>query len=305
MVDKGYEVVYVNADVSGGDAKKFHYAAKKMGVTLLLPDMKVGKSMSNVVDDLQTLNSESANLDGLVFIFDTLKKMADVISKQKSANLYKLFRSLSAKGMTIILLSHTNKYDDEEGNPVFEGTGDLRADVDELIYLVPMKNPDGSLTVSTKPDKVRGDFKPITFDISKDREVTQRNQFVDTHSSQKLSGKIEKDQEVIDLVNKAIEDGYTTQKSIVDLVKNDSSYGVRVIRRVLSDYSKTIEKRDDVVVLADQGLFWGKRHGERNSHIYENLVIVPEGEDRGLYLARIIFGSENSQQVESQPFTAP
>jgi hypothetical protein len=207
--------------------------------------------------------------------------------------------------MTIILLSHTNKYDDEEGNPVFEGTGDLRADVDELIYLVPMKNPDGSLTVSTKPDKVRGDFKPITFDISKDREVTQRNQFVDTHSSQKLSGKIEKDQEVIDLVNKAIEDGYTTQKSIVDLVKNDSSYGVRVIRRVLSDYSKTIEKRDDVVVLADQGLFWGKRHGERNSHIYENLVIVPEGEDRGLYLARIIFGSENSQQVESQPFTAP
>jgi hypothetical protein len=268
-----------------------------MGVTLLLPDMKLGKSMDNVVEELQTLNSRTANLDKVVFIFDTLKKMTDVISKHKSKDLYKLFRSLSGKGATIILLAHTNKYDDEDGNPVFEGTGDLRADVDELIYLIPVKNPDGSLTVSTKPDKVRGEFKPITFDISKDRKVTQRDKYIDTQSSQKLSNKIEKDLDLIEFINNAIDAGHTSQKLIIETVKNISSFGTRVIRRVLSDYSTTIKNSDDAVVMADQGLFWGISNGERNVHIYQNLAIVPDGEDKNSYLATIVFGSDNNQDI--------
>ena len=44
------------------------------------------------------------------------------------------------------------------GKPIYEGTGDLRSDVDELIYFIPEKHEDGSMTVSTDPDKTRGKF---------------------------------------------------------------------------------------------------------------------------------------------------
>ena len=47
---------------------------------------------------------------GQVFIFDTLKKMTDVINKRAAKDLLATLRGLSTKGMTIILLAHTNKY---------------------------------------------------------------------------------------------------------------------------------------------------------------------------------------------------
>src|SRR5690606_31180754 len=103
---------------------------------------------------------------------DTLKKIADVQNKAHIKEVMKVFRRLTARGMTVILLAHTNKYKDEEGNPIFEGTGDLRADVDELIYLIPHRNDDGSMYVTTKPDKVRGSFEEITFNISSTQEVS-------------------------------------------------------------------------------------------------------------------------------------
>jgi len=299
MVSKGYDVIYVNADVSGSDAKEYFHKAKKMGTKLLLPDLKVGKSMNDIVDELGNLNDANSNLDNVVFIFDTLKKMTDVISKQHSKKLYMLLRSLTGKEATIILLAHTNKYEGEDGKPMFEGTIDLRADVDEMIYLIPMKNPDGSLTVSTAPDKVRGDFKPITFDISKDREVKLRDEFVDTQSSQKLADRIKEDQPLIDLVNGAIDAGFTTQKSIVDSIKNTSSYGIRMIRRVLNDYSKPVKNHFDVVVKAGQGKFWGIGPGDRNEYIYKKLIIVPDGEDERLFLAPIVFGPENNPYLNS------
>ena len=38
------------------------------------------------------------------------------MSKQKAKDLYSIFRKLTSKGMTIICLAHTNKYDDRDGN---------------------------------------------------------------------------------------------------------------------------------------------------------------------------------------------
>lgn len=234
MVKKGYDVIYINADISGSDAKLMVKQANDTGVQLLLPDFK-GASMLKIVDQLIEFNDDETDFSGYIFIFDTLKKMTDVIQKQKAKKLYALLRSMTAKGATIILLAHTNKYKDNDGNPVFEGTGDLRSDVDELIYLIPDKKPDGSMVVSTKPDKVRGAFEPISFEISATREVRQLGQFVDTAQLSKDKAQLEKDASVIELISEALIDGKPTQSEIL---KHCNPYGVgrRACEIVLKRY---------------------------------------------------------------------
>lgn len=212
-----YRVIYVNADVSASDAKYYHEIAQQTGVELLLPDMKAGLSMQDVVKNLQLMNDSGGNYEGVVMFFDTLKKMTDVINKSAAKTLYKLLRSLSAKGMTVVLLAHTNKYKDADGRPIYEGTADLRSDVDELIYLIKTEQPDGTLLVSTEigpTGKARADIKPMTFVVGTDRSVGIGDQYVDVLAINAYRAAREQDQPVIEMITKALEDGKTTQGEI-------------------------------------------------------------------------------------------
>lgn len=233
-----YQVFYVNADISGGDAKLMQAQAKQNNFNLLLPDMKAGLSMNDVVDNLEAMNEFNQNYSSHVFIFDTLKKMTDVINKGKAKTLYKTLRGLSAKGMTIVLLAHTNKYNDADGKPIYEGTGDLRSDVDELIYLIPKKNADDSMTVSTEPDKVRGTFKPMTFNISPDRHVSLADEFVDVIEANKMQRQLEDDETIIQAVNEAISQEKFKQTEIISHCKDMGIGGRRQVEKVLNRYSK-------------------------------------------------------------------
>lgn len=62
MVEKGYKVFYVNADIAGGDAKTMCKEAADLGVTLVLPDFK-GSSMNEIVEQLEKLKTVTDNLD--------------------------------------------------------------------------------------------------------------------------------------------------------------------------------------------------------------------------------------------------
>jgi len=237
LSSEGYDVIYVNADVGQSDVKAMWHFAKDKKFKLLTPDLVEGQSMESVKNDLVELNNSGGDFSGTILFIDTLKKMADVIVKSQAKELYQLFRSLSAKGMTIVLLAHTNKYDDAEGNPIYEGTGDLRADVDELIYLIPQKNDDGSMTVSTQPDKVRGLFEPITFNISANRDVTLLDEFIDVADSLRTQNQLEKDNPVIELIMESIKAEQFTEAKIIAYVKNSGSgFGWRTVTAVLKRY---------------------------------------------------------------------
>jgi hypothetical protein len=242
QISDSYTVYYVNADISGGDAKWAHTHAENNGYTLMLPDMKAGLSMDDVVAKLEFMNQEDADYSGIVFVFDTLKKMVDVIAKGKAKEFYKTLRGLSAKGMTIVLLAHTNKYKDSEGNYVFEGTGDLRTDVDDMIYMIPKKNEDGTMTVSTDPDKVRGAFEPITFEIAADREVTALDTFIDVATIKKAEEQREKDETVIEAILEAIEKGDSKQTEIISYCKDHYKFGRRIVEPVLNRYRRPPQK---------------------------------------------------------------
>ncbi len=185
MVKEDKEVLYFNADTSGSDMKAYHAHAKLHGYDVAFPSMATGGSMDKVVDNLRRMAATDADLTKHVFIFDTLKKMTDVIQKKQLRDLLDLLRRLTAMGATVICLGHCNKYRDAEGGLIFEGTGDLESDVDELIYLESGTDPaTGKRVISTYLQKVRSAMEPLSFEMSRDRTCTQLPNYIDikTHN---------------------------------------------------------------------------------------------------------------------------
>ena len=78
LVKAGFRVFYVNADVSGSDAKEMVEVAQEAGFTLMLPDM-TGGSMQQIVDKLAEMAEARDDYSGTVFVFDTLKNVAKQI----------------------------------------------------------------------------------------------------------------------------------------------------------------------------------------------------------------------------------
>jgi len=165
---------------------------------------------------------------------DTLKKFVDVINKSQAKNLYKLFRTLTVKGATICLLAHTNKYKDDDGNQIFEGTADLRNDLDELIYLDSHLNPTTKcLEITTRPDKVRAEFEPISYviDLPNDREVREADAVINILSAD--------DRELLDLIKGAIGEGSVSQKAIIESVSGRTAASTKKIRQLLLRHVRT------------------------------------------------------------------
>ena len=196
-----FNVVYVHADTNPSDAKSYFEQAKVHDVAYLTPDMKVGKSMADVVRRLEALSNSDADLNDELGV-DTLKKMTDMIDKSRLKGLLNLTKTLKP-GMTVILLAHTNKHKDTE-EITYLGDWRSRADVDELIYLEKMEEGE-TLVVSTRPDKVRAEVTKMTFEIDKNRKVTARDSHVDVVKAKADASRREKDEPLIEIVEQAIE----------------------------------------------------------------------------------------------------
>jgi archaellum biogenesis ATPase FlaH len=255
-IAKKYQVIYVNSDVSGSEVKPMDIFAQEHEFTMLFPDLKAGKSMDDIVRQLEVMNNVNTDYSHLVFIFDTLKKMTDVINKARTKKLFKTLRGLSAKGMTIVLLGHPNKHLGDNGKLVFEGTGDVRADADEMIYLVHQKHPDKSMTVSTELEKVRGDFEPISFEISPDRTVMPSGKFTDVKKANELHSQHTKDSQVIKTIEAALSGGQANQSAIVNLCGKQGISSART-RRILKQYSFGSMQK------------WDREKGGKNSWNYK------------------------------------
>lgn len=214
LAQNGYRVMYINADASASDIKHYQHHARDHGYNLINPDLTNG-SAERVIEELRHLAQSNMDFSKDVIVLDTLKKFTDMMNKTRAKDFYSLVRTLTAKGMTVICLAHTNKYDDADGMPIFEGTGDTRNDCDELIYLIPVKNSDGTITVSTLADKTRAPIKDISFIITADREVQLLDEHIDTLAISEYQRNLEKDIEVIAFVLDHIR---LISKSVTELV---------------------------------------------------------------------------------------
>ncbi len=230
----GYQVIYINADASASDLKEYKNHAIDFGYKLLNPDL-ANVSAEDVVNELKLMSLRDYDLSNYVLILDTLKKFTDMMNKSKGKEFYSILRALTTKGMTVICLAHTNKYDDKDGKPVFEGVGDLRSDFDELIYLIPVKNDDGSITVSTSIDKCRAILTEYSFSISPDREVSVLNHHVDTLAVSLHQRHLEEDSDVIQFI---LENIQPYSKSVTELHITSKKLGIGFSRKRLDSVLK-------------------------------------------------------------------
>lgn len=228
----GLKVLYINVDGSPGDLKRHHVHAKKHNYSVIAPDACDGKSVADVIKKFHAIANSNERCDEYVFIVDTLKKFVDVIDKRQAKGFYNLARSLSVRGATVCFLGHCNKYKDDEGKSIYEGTADLRNDLDEMIYLDSVMNENtNKLEITTRPDKVRAEFTPISFtiDFNDERKVTQSENVF------KIISKEER--EIVDLITAAIHAGNHSQKSIVEYVKGKTTLGDKKVRDKLIFHS--------------------------------------------------------------------
>jgi len=228
----GIRVYYFNVDGNPDDLKRHYKHATDHGYKVITPDARDGKSTNDAHDKLRDLAQLSADLHSTVFIIDTLKKFVDMLAKKEIKAFLMLLRALTTKGATVCLMAHTNKYKDENGSPMYEGTVDLRNDCDDLIYLNHTVDvAAGVQMVTSKPDKVRARFKPRSFKIDLvTREVTDCDEVVPIYSQDY--------QEILKAVMVAVRGGASIQKDVVACVKASTSHGERKVRNVLAHSSR-------------------------------------------------------------------
>jgi hypothetical protein len=241
MVTNGYQVLYVNADAGASQIKEYYQHAKDNGYKLINFDLTNGSS-ETVISQLKDMANADYDFSDTVIILDTLKKFCDLMQKTSSKVFYTLLRTLTAKGMTVICLAHANKYDDNEGMPIYEGTGDTRNDSDELFYLIPVRNTDGTMTVSTNTThttaKSRAKLKDISFTITADRRVEILNKHIDTLVLSQYQNDLEKDFELIGFILDRIEFKSQSATELYDFSKdNKLGYSRKDLETVLKRYS--------------------------------------------------------------------
>lgn len=237
MARSGFEVIYINADASAPDLKFYHNHARTNGYALISPDLS-NKSTDDIVKLLQEMARSADDLTNLVIVLDTIKKFVDVIQKSQAKAFFKLLRSLTAKGVTVIGLGHTNKNQDSSGKLIYEGTGDIRNDTDELYIMESDKQSDGTLKVSAYMDKCRADVEEITFVIRKDRTVTIEEEFYDGRSIKTHEEQLKKDQLTIDFIRRNLTKKDSSPTELEALSKAmGNGFSRRNIDKVLRAYS--------------------------------------------------------------------
>jgi hypothetical protein len=258
LAEQGLNVLYINVDGSPADLKRHYEHASVHGYKVIAPDAKTGKSTEDVLAIFEAIAMGEARCDDVVIVIDTLKKFLDVINKQHSKKFYKMLRAITVKGATICLLGHTNKYAGEDGKTIYEGTGDTRNDVDELIYLDSCPNTyKNTLEVTTRPDKVRAEFHPRSFIIQlPDRQVTE--------SPSPINILANEDKKMLELMNEAIGSGLHSQQDIVAYVESRTSHSTKKIRTRLIKFSQN--NPPDIVA---------RKTGVRKEISYELAPVMP------------------------------
>jgi hypothetical protein len=217
-VKAGCRVSYVNMDCGAGDVKFWSQKAKENGFTMITPHFQGGDGIERWMAGLERMADGHTDLSKLVIVVDTLKKIADLMSKAKVKAVMSLLRALTAQKATIACAAHCNKQSTHSGELQYEGTGDVEGDCDNLIYLESSRDEQsGVRTTSTYPsDKVRGIFKRRSWHLHEDRSVDAAEEFIDVKVEADVQTQAERDVTYIQLITEGIRAGKQKRTDLWD-----------------------------------------------------------------------------------------
>lgn len=237
LAQAGFRVFYFQEDAPAGDLPALHEHARAHGYKLLNSTL-AGASPDDQISVLRDLAKSDADLSNTVFVLDTLKKYADLMSKGGMRGFFTLMRALTQRGATVLLLGHTNKHRGVDGKLMFEGVGDVRNDVDELVYLdATEKDATGIVTVTMRPDKVRCAIKEATFQIdTATLTVRPLATVVDVQAIKAAQEQRREDQSLIDVIDSTLAAGGMNHTELVRRVRDETGLSRLRVERVIERY---------------------------------------------------------------------
>lgn len=238
LARENFRVWFFQEDASAGDLPALHEHAKENGYQLLNSTL-AGASPDEQLDMLRAIARADTELAGCVFFFDTLKKFADLMSKGGTRGFFQLMRALTQRGATVVLLGHTNKHRGPDGKLVFEGVGDVRNDVDELIYIeATEKDAQGLVTLTMRPDKVRCAIGECSFRLNtRTMELLPLDQVVDVRAVEEARAQRREDEGLILVVSDELRTGGLNHTELVKRVRASSGESRSRVERVIERYT--------------------------------------------------------------------
>lgn len=257
LAEKGVDVRYINMDINLNDAVKMKQLADAVGMKFITPDLS-GSSPEEVFKTLERIAKSDEHLSNVVFVIDNLKQIADVINKQDvKTKMQTLCRTLTRTGATVVILAHTNKYPDNKGKLVYEGTSDIMHLTTELFYLESDKTANGqTVQLVSQKNRVGGQIKPISFEIDLNGNVTQSESPVDVRKRRKDRQQLEIDREGIAAVRARLSVSECKQGELVEYVAKETSMAINPATKLIKRY-------------IDRPNYWTVETGDNNTKVYK------------------------------------
>ena len=156
---KGRDVFYINEDDQFRGFLSKSEIADKYGFVMVSSARSDDEAIRDAASVLKTIlgAAHSDNVQGKVFVFDTLKKFTDLMNKEQLKTFFKALRVITGRGGTVILLGHANKHL-VDGKLIFEGMGDIKADIDVQYAIYGLsERTDSNQVIKFVNEKDRGD----------------------------------------------------------------------------------------------------------------------------------------------------
>ena len=164
--NEDYTVLYMALDPSQDQLIDMIDEAEERGVEdrfLVRHDVNA----DNILETMEALAAGTkTKLNNIVLVIDTLKKIASVNNKDGAAKVMEQIKLLRTKGLTTILLAHTNKDDVS-----ISGVADFTQDSDNVCRVEGERIGDDRMKVSVMPSedhRCRAAVEPFSIDTFRD-----------------------------------------------------------------------------------------------------------------------------------------
>lgn len=236
----GWSVWYFQEDAGSGDLPALQRHAKEHGYRMLTASF-TNASPQDQFEKLEGLARTDCDLSKFVMYFDTMKKYIDLMSKRGAREFFQIMRALTQRGATIVLLGHTNKHRTPDGQLIFEGVGDVRNDVDELIYIdATDKDADGVRILTMDPDKVRCMAERRSFRLdTATMKIEAMDRIVDAAAVRARAAQMVEDDDAIRAIRNALMDGGMKLMALASEASKESGISERTIRKIIDRYSSS------------------------------------------------------------------
>lgn len=263
----GEKIYYINADDNYRGLVYKLKIADEFGFHMLAPGHKNFESEKLPIY-LEKL-IKAGTVPETVLILDTVKKFADLMSKEKSSGFSKKIREFISHGGTVIMLAHVNKHPGEDGKPVYSGTTDLVDDSD-CAYTIDILIEDSTTrTIVFENIKSRGNnVRKVSYKYNHQRFISYGERLfsiekIDEDERKELvlkkyfNDQLKANQPVINIITETIKSGITSKTELVNAVWGKlNGVSKTKIRGVLDSYT---------------GDFWQAETGANNKKVYKLL----------------------------------